>query len=232
MRSSIVLAIVLSGCAVTSPYWGYVPASTSAPIPFQAWTPKNDAPVVVECATSTTAHGNPTDGEASYIVAANIAVSASKSLDGAGGALYSASASVILPSSCWDYFGDYDFWQANVRVSQTTNWSDGTHKVIFSSYDKPGLECLGRETGKRASWSGAVGHDCEMTYLGESTKIPYIVLRIDGYAAGASAATGAGFAPSGARRDRREVRPTVRVAGAPPVQAIDPLPPQVIDQLR
>lgn len=222
-------AMALSGCVVTSPYWDYVPASTSAPIPFQAWTTSNAAPVIVECATATTGHGNPADGEASYIVAASMPVSASASLDAQGVGMYSASANVALPSDCWDYFGSYDFWQANVRISQTAAWSGEVRKVVFSSFDLTGLECLGRENGKRASWFGFLNQGCEKNFLGTSTKIPYIVMRIDGFAAGRSGVRPVSAPTPG---DRSAVRPDVLIKGAAPVQQIVPLPKEVLEQVR
>ncbi|HTV20300.1 MAG TPA: hypothetical protein VMG12_16560 [Polyangiaceae bacterium] len=180
---AVVLAAALPGCAVTSPHWGYVPASTDAAIPVQAWTAYTDNPVVVECATATSAHGSPTPDESAYIVAANLPVSSADIRDSENNVMHSASGNITMPSSCWDYFGDYDFWQINLRISQVqpNTTGGGTTKRIFSSFDLDGLECLGRENGAAASFYGFVGRGCEKTYLGESTQIPYIVLRIDGY---------------------------------------------------
>lgn len=185
--SSAILAVcaaVLPACTVVSPYWGYVPDSTSAPIPFTAYTTQTASPVVVECATDTSAHGWPTDGEASYTVAASIAVSTYAQRDTTGANMYVASRNVTLPSSCWKYFGDYDFWQANVRVSQMQTVSGSTSKRIFTNHDSSGLQCLGRESGAAGSWLGFVGKGCEHKFLGSDEVTPYIVMRIDGYASG------------------------------------------------
>jgi hypothetical protein len=167
---------VLAGCAITSPHWDYVPASISTPIPFQAWN-SSTGPLYVECANDTGAHGSPSAGEASYIAAATLTTSALPSLDSAGNAIHSASKQVTLPRACWKYFGSYDFWQANVRVVRL---QDGK-KVPLSTYDLKGLECVGRENGKVGRWYGFVGKGCEKKYLGTSTAIPYIVMRINGY---------------------------------------------------
>jgi hypothetical protein len=107
-------------------------------------------------------------------------------LDSTGAAIYSASKSVALPSECWDWFGDYEFWQANVRVVQL---NEEGKKVPFASYDLNGLSCLGRETGKVGRWNGHVNKGCEMKYSNTGAAIPYIVLRIDGYQNGLNGVT-------------------------------------------
>jgi hypothetical protein len=201
---------------VTSPHWDYVPESTAAPIPFQAWAVSNANPVKIECANDTSAHGGPAAGEASYILVANVTPSSTASLDPSGGTVYSASTTQALPAACWKYFSDYDFWQANVRLSQVV---DGT-KVIFSSFDKPGLECLGKEVGKARSWLGFFDK-CEKRYLGSDDKIPYIVLRIDGYAEGLPA-TGSAARAAEAKKARSLPLPSadMQIDGAPLVQSI------------
>lgn len=198
--ASICLSL-LPACTVVSPYWGYVPDSTSAPIPFTAYTPQTTSPVVVECATDTTAHGSPTNGEASYTLAASISVSTYAQRDTTGATMNVASQNVTLPASCWKYFGDYDFWQANVRVSQVqTAPTGGTTKRIFTNHDLAGLTCLGRENGAAGTWLGFVGKGCEHKFLGSENVTPYIVMRIEGYAEGlASAASASMSTPASAR---------------------------------
>ena len=232
-RGAVVLAAaVLPGCAVTSPYWGYVPASTEAAIPVQAWTAYTDNPVVVECATATSAHGWPTPDESAYIVAANLPVASADIRDSDGNVMHSASGNVTMPSSCWDYFGDYDFWQLNLRVSQLqpNTSGDGTTKRIFSSFDLDGLECLGRENGAAASVYGFVGQGCEKTYLGETTQIPYIVLRIDGYENGLARARGRA-APVRARKSPSSVSPDELSKDAPKLTPIVPLTLEEVDRI-
>ena len=224
-------AAALPGCAVTSPYWGYVPASTEAAIPVQAWTAYTDNPVVVECATATSAHGWPTPDESAYIVAATLPVSSADILDSVGNVIHSASANVTMPSECWDYFGDYDFWQLNLRVSQLQpNGSEGTTKRIFSSFDLDGLECLGSSNGAAASFYGFVGKGCEKTYLGQTTQIPYIVLRIDGYQNGLAQARGRATVVR-ARKSRDGVKPDELSKDAPQLTPIIPLTPEEIERL-
>ncbi|MFM2419252.1 MAG: hypothetical protein RL385_3975 [Pseudomonadota bacterium] len=219
-RAAIVSCLTLIGsCAITSPYWGYVPASTSAPIPFQTWG-FNTGTRYVECANDTGGHGNPAAGEASYIPVTTLYPTTQPSLDSQGGAIYSASKSVPLPSVCWKYF-DYGegYYQANVRV---VTLDSAGKKSPLSSFDLAGLECLGRETGRAASWSAYLNKGCEMKYLGTTEQIPYIVLRIPaasqaramvssaGSAGSANAAVTplATFAPKGA------LSPTLKVDGA------------------
>ncbi len=213
------IVFVASGCVVTSPHWDYEPASTSAAIPFQAWATSNSSAVLVECADDTSAHGWPSDGEASYIFAANLWPSSSASLDPGGSPVYSASGKHALPSTCWKRFNDYGFWQANLRLSQVI---DG-EKRIFSSFDKPGLECLGREVGKARQWFGFL-NKCEKRYLGSTDMIPYIVLRI--YDDGASD----GAAPG---KPRLAPLPADRaIERLPKVQAIAPVDAETQAKIR
>ena len=228
-QAGVMLAVSLSyglagaGCTISSPHWDYVPDTIATPIPFQAWTTSTANPVVLECANDTSAHGWPTAGEASYVHVTNLSLSSTPSLDPAGSAVYSASANVALPSQCWKYFGDYDFWQANLRIWQ----NNGSGRSIFTSFDKPGLECLGREVGKARSWLGFFDK-CEKRYLGGGDKIPYIVLRIDGYANGAPL--------SGAQRPMsRKLQPLPsdeRIRDLPAVQMITPVPESVKADVR
>jgi hypothetical protein len=232
-RGAVVLwAAALPGCAVTSPHWGYVPDSTEAAIPVQAWTSYTTNPVVVECATSTNAHGSP-PGESAYILAATLPVSSGDILDSEGNVMHSASGNVTMPSDCWDYFGDYDFWQLNLRVSQVqpATTGGGTTQRVFSSFDSAGLECLGSHNGAAASFYGFVGQGCEMTYLGEDTQIPYIVLRIDGYANGL-ARTSARATPARPRKDPSSVDPAARQKDAPRLTPIIPLTLQEVERLQ
>jgi hypothetical protein len=224
---TMMMACLFAGCSITSPYWGYVPASTSTPIPFQVFS-VNASELQIECANDTNAHGNPTAGEASYIHVATLSPSSPASLDAAGRSLYSFSASRTLPSACWKYFGSYDFWQANVRVVLVN--ADGT-KVPYSTYDLNGLGCLGREVGKTNNWFGASGKSCEYKYLGTTTPIPYIVMRIEGYAAGLATNSASVRSFSGAKRSSAPAPlANQRQAGVPDVAAAKPLTPELVKQ--
>jgi hypothetical protein len=232
-KAAVLLAgVALQACAVTSPHWGYVPASTEAAIPVQAWTSYTTNPVVVECASATTAHGSPSPGESAYVLAATLPVAAGDILDSEGNVLHSASANVSMPSQCWDYFGDYDFWQLNLRVSQVQPApGGGTTKRIFSSFDTVGLDCLGSSIGAASSFYGFVGQGCEKTYLGEDEQIPYIVLRITGYENGLARARGRAAAPR-PHKDREAVDPAVRQKDAPRLTPIIPLTLEEVDRLH
>jgi len=235
-RAVVMAAGALPGCAVTSPHWGYVPESTEASIPVQAWTAHTGHPVVVECATATSAHGWPSPDESAYIVAANLPVSSSALLDAQGSVMHSASGNVTMPSSCWNYFGSYDFWQLNLRVSQLqpNTTGGGTTKRIFSSFDLDGLECLGRENGAAASFHGFVGKGCEKTYLGQDEQIPYIVLRIQGYQNGLAQANLSNLraAPAGPHQNPSSVDPSVRQKSAPRLTPVIPLTRDDLERLR
>ena len=163
------------GCVISSPSWDYVPAAKDAPIPFQAWTTYKASPVQLECATDTEAHGYPVNGDASYIHITDLKTADTGSLDASGYMVYSVSGMHVLPSECWKFFGDYGYWQVNLRVVQEI---DG-EKHYYSSFDNAGLECLGRENSKAKSWFGFIDK-CEMRYAGSTDKIPYVVLRVGG----------------------------------------------------
>jgi hypothetical protein len=180
------LACCSGACAITSPYWGYEPESTSAPIPFQAWTVDKAHPIQLECAQETNAHGAPAKGDASYIHVTDLAFSGAGSMDPSGYQVFSAAALMALPKVCWRYFPEYDHWQTTLRMTQMIQ----DEKRIYSSFDQAGLECLGRENGKAHSWFG-FRDKCEMRDLSGNQKMPHIVLRIKGYAAGAHADTAA-----------------------------------------
>jgi hypothetical protein len=222
-RAAIAACLMwISGCAITSPYWGYVPASTSAPIPFQTWG-FNSGARYVECANDTGGHGNPTNGEASYIPVATLYPTTQPSLDSQGAAIYSASKSIPLPSVCWKYF-DYGegYYQANVRV--VTLDSSGK-KSPLSTFELAGLECLGRETGRAASWSAYFNKGCEMKYLNTNEQIPYIVLRIPAAVqaqakAGAASSANPALTPAAAFAPKGALPPTLKPEGAPRVNPV------------
>lgn len=224
-----VIAALSAGCAVTSPHWDYVPESTTAAIPVQAWTPYTSAPIVVECAQNTNAHGGPSPDESAYIVAATIPVPTAASLDSEGTAMYSAAANVTFPSSCWDYFGSYDFWQINMRITQIqpNALGGGTSKKVFSSFDLDGLSCLGSTNGASGTWYGFIDQGCEKTYLGTDEQIPYIVLRINGYSNGLSTRSAAAQP-----KIRAESPPEANMKTTDKVLPIIPVTPEQVETFR
>ena len=183
--STILLQI--QGCLITSPFWGYRPSSTTAPIPFQVWTYYNSHPLRVQCATSIEGDGTLSGGVVSYINVGTIPISNRPSLDGEGTPMYSAASNITLREECWHHFtGHGGYSLANIRVTQlqpafSGGGGGGTTTVIFDSFDKIGLECLGREVGKAQSWFGYFNKGCEKR-LGSGTsapKAPYIVLQVN-----------------------------------------------------
>jgi len=170
----------LSGCLITSPYWNQEFSNHSSAIPLQAWTNHNGHPVRVEC--SKAFHGGlypPSSGSWSHVT--NLYPQNPGVLDPSGTRVYSAGAKMVLPASCWRaettsaglrYF-------AAVRMIQTKPkvFGSGLEDVTFSTFDKTGLECLGREIGKDASWFGYAGEGCAKTYSGSTTEIPFVIFR-------------------------------------------------------
>lgn len=225
---------VSTGCVFTSPHWDYVPESTTTAIPFQMWTPVTTSPVVVECAVETSAHGWPVDGDDSYIVVDTIPVSTGPLLDSDGMEMFTASAMLTLPSDCWDYFGSYDFWQANVRVSQEVPniFGSGTSTQYFSSFDLAGLACLGQNAGANASWLGHLDEGCEKTYLGTDDVIPYLVMRIDGYANGLQSTAKSLTAPERAAKSERVPSPLEKPSKDIKLSPIKPIDEEVLKAIK
>jgi hypothetical protein len=177
---SFLTVLLLAGCYTTSPYFGQQFAHTTTSIPIQAWTFYNTNPVKVECVKAS-AHGWPLSG-ATYTTIANLTPGAPL-LDTGGSKVYPAGGTVTIPFSCWNSYGysgsDYI---TNVRITQVQPklFGGGTTLVQFDVFDKTGLECLGRETGKAAVWTGAIGKGCEKKFTsGESIK--YLVLYAKNY---------------------------------------------------
>lgn len=179
-RSLVWASIIvgLQGCLVTSPTWNYQPETITTPIPFQVWTPFNNTPIVLECATSIDHRGTPLSGNDSYIHVTTINVSTTASLDGDGEAIYSASKKYALPSQCWaNYRDDWGFSIANIRLSQVQpNFGGGTVKRYFDTFDQAGIQCLTREIGMANSWYGFTNKGCEYVPRGETEKAKYILL--------------------------------------------------------
>ena len=182
-RAGIITAAVtlLSGCLITSPYWNQEFISHTSAIPLQAWTSHAGHPVRVEC--SQAFHGGlypPSSGSWSHV--ANLNPQSPGVLDGGGSHVYSAGSKMVLPASCWrpentsaglKYFAAVRMIQYKPKI-----FGSGYEDVTFSTFDKPGLECLGRENGTDASWYGYIGEGCTNTYSGGSTtEIPFVIFK-------------------------------------------------------
>ena len=92
---------------------------------------------------------------------------------GLAGLIYSAGIKTALPASCWRQDPANSVWYSAVRATQ----GSGSSITEYKTFNKTGLECLGREIGKATSWVGWIGKGCEATYSGSTTAIPYVIFR-------------------------------------------------------
>lgn len=165
--------IALSGCLLTSPYWNQAFDDHTAPVPLQAWTGDKTKPVKFECAQAY--HGGlyPLPSQVNWVQVADVNPQQQPLLDSKGAKIFGASKLTALPAACWRLDGGNGLYYSAVRATQGT----GSSKVAYKTFSKPGLECLGRENGKAASWFGWTNKGCTKTYSDSSTEIPYVIFR-------------------------------------------------------
>ncbi len=163
-----VLAVSMSGCLLTSPFWGQEFSTHTEAIPLQAWTSNKTAAITFECATAF--HGGlyPPFGTPTWIPVANIMPSQNPSYDSLGTAIYSAGVKMALPSSCWR-MDTNNSWYTSIRATQIT--TSGT--TVYRVFDQAGLSCLGASIGSSGSWLGWTG--CPLTYSNSSNAVPYVI---------------------------------------------------------
>lgn len=166
--SIFAVLLSLSGCLLTSPYWNQEFSSHTAQIPLQAWTTDSSEDITFEC--SPAYHGGlyPYWGPV-WSEVITITPELPGALDPAGSRIYSAAYKNVLPSNCWRRDPANNIWYAAIRAVQ-----DGDE---YSTFDKVGLECLGRENGKAASWFGWLSKSCTKTYSNSSNNIPFVIFR-------------------------------------------------------
>ncbi len=158
----------LSGCLLTSPYWNQEFSSHTNQIPLQAWTTSSTQAVTFEC--SPAYHGGlyPYWGP-TWSAVTTVSPDLPGALDNAGSRIYSVSYKAVLPGSCWRQDPGNGIWYAAIRAVQNGN--------EYNTFDITGLECLGRENGKAASWFGWIGDGCTKTYSNSNNNIPYVIFR-------------------------------------------------------
>ncbi len=158
----------LSGCLLTSPYWNQEFTSHTNQIPLQAWTTKSGDAVTFECAQAY--HGGlyPYWGP-TWNTVTTVNPDLPGALDNQGSRIYSVSYKGVLPASCWRQDPANGVWYSAIRAVQ-----DGSE---YNTFDLTGLECLGRENGKAASWFGWIGDGCTKTYSNSNNNIPYVIFR-------------------------------------------------------
>lgn len=182
LKLTIVSAAVslLSGCLITSPFWNQEFNNHNQAIPIQAWTTHTGHSLKVEC--SQAFHGGLYPwGSPSWSYVTTLNAQLPGALDSDGTRAYSVGTNMVLPSNCWraENTSAGLRYYAAIRVIQVQPkiFSAGTQNVTFKTFDKTGLECLGRENGKDASWYGHAGQGCTKTYSESSTEIPYVIFK-------------------------------------------------------
>ncbi|MEN8131907.1 MAG: hypothetical protein ABFS45_17345 [Pseudomonadota bacterium] len=174
------VALTLNGCLLTSPYWNQVFANHTAKVPIQAFTQNKSKQVKFECAKAN--HGGlyPPDAPAKWVLVEKVSPQGQALLDPRGQKVYGASTSTTLPAECWRHDGLTDQWYAAIRATQVSGEGDSVGSLVkFKTFNKIGLECLGRENGKNTSWGGWIGKGCTKTYSNSNSNIPYVIFRAE-----------------------------------------------------
>lgn len=161
--------IVLNGCLLTSPYWNQEFDDHTKPIPLQAFTTDKTTAVRFECAPAY--HGGlyPSPATANWVLVSNVNPQSQALRDPTGGTVYGAGKKSTLPAACWRFDPANSIWYAAVRATQNTPVID-TKQNYFYTFNNTGLECVGRENGKAASWFGWFSKGCQ-------TSVYYTIFR-------------------------------------------------------
>ncbi|HEX9876314.1 MAG TPA: hypothetical protein VGC50_06650 [Gammaproteobacteria bacterium] len=150
--------MMLNGCLLTSPYWNQEFEDHTDAIPMQAFTFDASEQVRFECAKAY--HGGlyPSATTATWVLVGNATPQSQPLLDSYSAGVHGARRLSTLPATCWRFDPANSIWYAAVRATQNELVADGQN--YFYTFTKAGLECLGREVGKAASWTGWIGKSC------------------------------------------------------------------------
>jgi len=186
-RGALIATLLgLSGCLLTSPHHGTVLSSRTAAVPFQAWTTKTDDTLRVEC-MPTNRFGTDISSYGSWSQFGTLGVSDEASRDSYGARMYSASASLSLPESCWYLNRSNGWYYTSVRVLQSdyAGFPDfvSTPDYAFVNLVKSGTRddpaCVGEEVGRSGSWSSWYSTSCFHRYT-SGDPVRWLVLRAEG----------------------------------------------------
>jgi hypothetical protein len=152
--------VMLNGCLLTSPYWNQEFDDHTKAISLQAFTTNKTVAVKFECAKAY--HGGlyPSTATATWVLVANVNPQGQALLDPTSGKVHGAGKYTTLPASCWRFDPGNSLWYAAVRATQNAAVMN-TNQKYFYTFNKTGLECVGRENGKAASWFGWYGKGCQ-----------------------------------------------------------------------
>src|SRR5262245_43194831 len=151
--------VILGGCLMTTPFWNQEFDDHTKAVPFQAFTANKSIQVKFECTKAF--HGGlyPDSASATWVLVGNVTPQAQPLLDSNGGQVYGARKSAVLPAGCWRFDPANSIWYAAARATQNTTVLS-TGQKYFLTFDNDGLECLGRENGKAASWFAWINKGC------------------------------------------------------------------------
>ncbi len=166
------LLLSLSGCLLMSPFWNQQFSNHTNVIPLQSFTTDASLPVKFQCAQAAHFGLYPSEPEAVWVTIANVNPTTPGLLDPLSNLVYGAGINTALPASCWRQDPANSVWYAAVRATQ----GSGASLQEYQTFNKAGLECLGRENGKATSWFGWIGKNCAATYSGSSTTVRYVIV--------------------------------------------------------
>ncbi len=166
----------LQGCLLTSPYHGQEFASKTSNIPVQAWTVKKTEPVKLECTQSSRFGPAPLGGTIDWQLLNNLPVETNGVVDSFTTRVNSANITRVLPDSCWQTVETSSGTRHYTALRVTQANYQGEADYVYQGFTNSGLECLGREIGKAASWVGWIGKECVRTYSNSSAHVPYVVI--------------------------------------------------------
>lgn len=165
---AVAALFALSGCLITSPYWGQQFSDHTKAIPIQTWVTDARTKVKLECAQAFQGGLYPTEPSASWLFVTNITSQAKALFAPNGGKVFGAGKFMVLPADCWRKDTGNNIWYAALRATVDVP----EDRVRFETVDLVGLECVGRENGKAASWTAWMN---ESTYCGTHKR--YVIFR-------------------------------------------------------
>jgi len=162
----------LSGCLLTSPHWNQSFTTHNTAIPIQTWVTSNSQPVKIECAKAFHGGTYPPFETPSWSFVTNISPQTTPSYAPNDAPVYGAGVKMVLPEVCWHQDSGNNLYYTALRATQT----NGSSTTEFKTFDITGLECLGKENGKAASWFGWINKGCTKRYSGTSIDIPFVII--------------------------------------------------------
>jgi hypothetical protein len=173
------LAMSLSGCLLTLPYWNQSFNNHTDAVRVQAWTDYSGNPIRIQC--SPAHHGGLYQpfGQPTWTLVEAITPTTPGVVDSDGFTIYSVSRNLPLPAACWRQDPSNSIWYTALRARQRAPnpFSGEMEGRIFDTHDRAGLECLGRSVGNKASWLGYAGERCQLTSSGSTIK--HVIIHAD-----------------------------------------------------